>query len=112
MGSAMDGNVSKNFEKIRSFLKLFFSTKPSQQSALLQTITIEQAAGLAEVIYNLLNFEVPKKTKVLLKKRDKIIKKIISKKNQGKKKSILFQKYYKFFIEILLSVKQQLESLL
>ena len=108
----MDGNVSKKFEKIRTFLKLFFATKPRQQSALLQTITSEQASGLAEVIYNLLSFEVPKKTKHLLKKRERIIKKVISKKIKDKKKTELFVKYYKFFIEILLSVKQQLESIL
>ena len=108
----MDGNVSKNFEKIKTFLKLFYATKPSQQSALLQTMTLEQTSGLAEVIYNLLSFEVPKKTKFLLKKRERIIKKITSKKIQGKQKSKLFQKYPRFFIEILLSVKQQLESIL
>ena len=93
-------------------MKLFFSTNIAQQNALVQTITLEQTEGLAEIIYNLLKLPVPKKTVSLLEKRKRIINKIINKKISLKKRQQIFQKYYRLFIQVLLSVKLHLENIL
>lgn len=108
----MDETALKNLKNISNFLKLFLTTHVQQQLALLQTLSQDQVRGLAEIIFNLTQLPVSKKTKYLLGKRKIVINRIISKKVKDKRKADIIKKYNKYFNQILLSVKSQLETLL
>ena len=105
-------NMSKNIKRNENFLKFFLETNSKQQAALLETLSKDQALVLSEITKNLLHLNIKPQTKVLLKKKSRLIKKLTDSKTPLKERLRIFKKYQKYWITIFLTVKDNLLQLL
>ena len=98
--------------KVKHFLQLLLNTTPLQAISLILTATDDQIIAISEIAYNLIQLPLKGKEKDLIKKRQKILKKISNKNLTLKKKQELIQRHRKIIINILLFFKQKLIELL
>ena len=92
-------------EAQQNYLQLLFSTTPSQQKALLVTVTEDQVKALAEIAHNL-----PRLTD--LGSHHRFIKYLGNSKHSLRYKKTLIKKHYKLLLEALLPLQQQLLQLI
>ena len=104
--------MSKRLLKHKSFLELLLTTDKSQARALMETINKEQAEVIVEIFINLLKLDVPTNTKILLKKRKRLITKIINKRVGISTKLNDIRRHFRQVHDTLLSVKNSLLKLL
>ena len=76
------------------------------------TLTPTQAEALVEILTNLTQIDVPKETKVLLNRRQRLLKKLTDQKTTLSAKTRILQKHYRQVYDTLLSVKSKLTALL
>lgn len=94
------------------FIKLLLDTSKEQVRVLLQSITNRQILAISEICYNLLTITLDKTTKLLIKKRQKILKKLSNKKISLMNKRKLIRKHYIQLSHTLLHVKDKLLTVL
>lgn len=103
--------MSKNLYQNRTFLELLLSTSSEQALVLLSTATKEQLLLLSEIFFNLLRLPLPRKAQYLVKKRKRLLERLVKAKANQRQRSLLVRKHSKFILQLLLSVKQQLNDL-
>lgn len=104
--------MSKRLRDCNSYLRLVLSGNRIQSEAILVTATNKQVDCLGEIIRNVLRLPVGKKTKVLIKKHEKILLLISNKDIPLRKRLITLQKSHTIILDVLLSVKSKLLPLL
>lgn len=103
--------MSKNVINNQNFLSLLLSTSKEQAIALLQTSTKDQLLLIAEIAHNILQLPLPKKAKHYVNKKKKIIERLADKKLSQTRKFSLVEKNAQFLLQLLLSIKSQLNEL-
>ena len=103
--------MSKNVSLNKQFLHLLLTTSWEQGAALLDTVTTPQALLISEIALNLLQLPLQKKAAHLVRKKRKVLQKLADKKVGKLAKRKIIRKHYKFLLDLLLSVKLQLEQL-
>jgi hypothetical protein len=104
----MSGCVNRELD----YLRLFLTTTPTQQRALISTITPNQTDSLTEIFHNFLILPLNKDETVFIKKRRQLIRKLsdITKRASFRKKLLL--KHSNSILKILNFFKEHLLDLL
>ena len=88
------------------------SAQKVQAEALIVTASDHQVDCISEIVLNLLQLPLPRKTKALVMKYGKLLKALGDLSTSVKKRFVLLQKHVKRIILLLSSVKKRLLSLL
>ena len=103
--------MSQSLQKQKHFIELLLSTDKIQAKSLIETINREQLHVIIEIITNLLKLNVPKQTKILLKRRARLMSKLTNKRLSISTKHSLVRKHFRQIYDTLLSVKGKLLQL-
>ena len=104
--------MSKKLKKEKHFLELLLTTDKDQVKALMESLTASQVEVLVEIFINLLHINTPKKTKDLLRRRQRLIKKLTSRQLTIATKYRTIRQHMRQVYDTLLSVKGKLLQLL
>lgn len=104
--------MSQTITQASDYLKLFLNTTKHQAKLLLKSASSLQINALCEIVYNLLTVSVPDKTKKLIKKCQKLFKKLGSRKLSTKTKVRLILSRFGIIISILFALKPLILELL
>ena len=104
--------MSQRLSTNKNFLALLLNTDKVQSKALLYTLTSDQVLTLCEIAHNLVSIPLPPQTTKLILKRKGLLNKLSDKKGSWKAKRSIIENNYKQFLDLLLSTKEELESLL
>ena len=104
--------MSKLLTQNKEFIQLLLKTSKDQSTALLQTTTADQVSVLSEIVLNLLHIPLGKKPKYLINKNKKILERIADKRTSKEIKRKLLIKNYKHILQLLWSVRIQLQELI
>ena len=104
--------MSKRLQKEKHFLELLLTTDKHQVKALMESLTASQVEVLVEIFINLLHINTPKKTKDLLRRRQRLIKKLTSRQLTIATKYRTIRQHMRQVYDTLLSVKGKLLQLL
>lgn len=104
--------MSKNLERVSTFLRLLLNTTKDQGKALLFTLTEHQAIALCEIADNLLHLPLSSEAQKIVRKRVKLFKRLSDKKLSLKKKIISIENHQRQFLHTLSLVKIPLLKLL
>lgn len=104
--------MSQTLKDASDYLRLFLSTSKDQARLLLKSGTTNQINALCEIAYNLLTVSVPDKVKKLIKRCQKVFKKLGRKNISSKTKVRLILSKFTLFLSILLTLKPLILELL
>ena len=104
--------MSKRLLSERNFIELLLTTDKLQAKALMEIITTSQAEALIEIFTNLLRLKVSEETALLLRRRRRLVKILVDKKNKLSVKLKAIRQHIRQVYGTLLSVKHQLLRLL
>ena len=104
--------MSKNIKRSETFLRFFLNSTNKQQATIIQILTNDQILALAEIVKNLLQLSVSKKTKSILARKVRVANKLADSKTSLKERNRILRKYHKHWIKLFMSVKDNLLTLL
>ena len=104
--------MSKKLQREKHFLELLLTTDRTQARALMETVTQSQVEALVEIFTNLMRIKVPQRTEELLKKRQRLIKKLVNKRTNFREKYTAIRSHMRQVYDTLLSAKSKLLELL
>ena len=104
--------MSKLIHNNSSFLRLLLETTSAQAYCLLTTITPAQALSLSEISLNLLTLPLSSRQKRIVKKEEKILKKLSQKSLKSNLRLKLIAKKKKDIYKVLIHFKEPLLKLL
>ena len=105
-------NMSKRLRDCDSYLRILLSGNRIQGEALLVTASDKQVECIGEIVTNLLQLPVSKKTQGLIHQYEKILKPLADRKLSTRKRLDIIQKSHVSLLDVLLSVKSKLLPLL
>ena len=104
--------MSQALQKHKNFMELLLTTHKNQARALIETITKEQLNLIIEIFFNLLKLNVPSETKILLKRRARLVSKLTNRRLSISTKQALVSRHFHQLYHTLLSVKGKLLQLI
>lgn len=105
--------MSKLLLKNKCFLHLLYTTEPTQQKALLKTITIRQVSVIGEIFFNLLhNVRLTTKQRSVINLRRRVLSKIANGDIPIKLRRNYIDNHPRIVLQTLLLVKSELLDLL
>ena len=104
--------MSKRLRDCDSYIRLLLSGNQLQSEAILVTATDKQVECISEIIRNILQLPVGKKTKDLITKYNKLLITLSDKNNTVQHRLDIVQKSHSKILEVLLSVKNKLLQIL
>ena len=104
--------MSKRLSNCSSYLRLLLSGSRIQSEAILVTATDKQVDCISEIIRNVLQLPVSKKTEYLINQHNKILQELGNSKNTVRKRLDIIQRSHGKILDVLLSVKSSVLQLL
>ena len=104
--------MSKTIRKSADYIRLLLSSTKKQARAFLKVANTDQIEAVSELVYNLLTLTVPHKTKKLIKKCEKVFKRLAKKHLSPKSKLRIILSHFGLILTILLALKPILLELL
>ena len=104
--------MSKRLRDCNSYLRLLLSGNRVQSEAILVTASDKQVECVSEIIRNVLQLPVGKKTKDLIIQHKKILVALADKDNTVRKRLDIIQRSHIKILDVLMSVKPTLLALL